>query len=197
MIREGVNRTLVKLIFQESVANYNVLDVGCGAGALSFIVAAQAKNVIGIDISEGAIDNAKRRARKNMSFRILDADTSDYTRLGEINMIVSHLCMSDKIIENCGRALQKGGVFVFACFHEKHLIEGGRRSRFSYTEGEMRQKLDNAGFIVEYLEVETEKVSFSSLDEAIEIIGQKTSIVGKEMGAFRILKDLLLAVVVI
>lgn len=173
MIRERVNQTLVKLIFQEPVKDYIVLDVGCGTGSLSLIVAEKAKNVIGIDISADAIDEARRHVRKNTSFQILDADSANYTSLGEIDMIVSHLCMSDRIIENSGRALQKGRVFAFACFHAKHLIQGGRRSRFSYTADEMGQILKKTGFTLEYLEVETEEFPVSNLDEAIEIIGQK------------------------
>ncbi len=168
-----VNKTLVKLIFQESVANYTVLDVGCGAGALSFIVAEKVQEVIGIDISKEAIAEAGKRSTGNTSFFVADADTADYTVLGEFDMIVSHLCMSDRIIENSGRALPKDGVFAFACFHAKHLIEGGRRSRFSYTEAEMRQVLGENGFTVEYLEVESKEFPFKDLAGAVEIIGEK------------------------
>jgi SAM-dependent methyltransferase len=168
-----VNETLVKLIFQEPVKDYTVLDVGCGSGALSFIVAENAREVIGIDISKRAIAEARYRSKENMSFFVEDADSADYTMFGEIDMVVSHLCMSDRIIENSGRALPKGRVFIFACFHAKHMIEGGRRSRFSYTENEMRQTLEKNGLTVEYLEVESSELPFKEMDEAIEIIGGK------------------------
>ncbi len=168
-----VNETLVKLIFQEPVKDYIVLDVGCGSGALSFIVAEKAGEVIGIDISKDAIAEARHRSKGNTSFFVVDADKADYTMFGEIDMIVSHLCMSDRIIENSRKVLPTGRVFAFACFHAKHLIEGGRRSRFSYTENEMRQILEKNGLTVEYLEVESSEIPFKDMDEAIEIIGGK------------------------
>ncbi|GBE17429.1 Mg-protoporphyrin IX methyl transferase [archaeon BMS3Abin16] len=166
-----VNKTLVKLIFEEPVDGYTILDVGCGSGALSFIVAEKAKSVVGIDISEKAINAAKLRAQDNTSFHVLDAENTDLTVLGEIDMIVSHLCISDKIVENSYHGLPKKGRFVFACFHSDHLIEGGRRSRFSYSVGEMRCVLEKTGFTVEYLGVESEKIPFKNMDEAAAVIG--------------------------
>ncbi len=168
-----VNKTLVKLIFEEPVDDYTILDMGCGSGALSFIVAEKAKSVVGIDISEKAINAAKLRAQDNTSFYVLDAENTDLTVLGEIDMIVSHLCMSNRIVENNYHWLPKKGKFVFACFHSDHLIEGGRRSRFSYSVGEMRCVLEKTGFTVEYLGVESEHIPFKNIDEAVEIIGQK------------------------
>jgi len=167
-----VNKTLIELIFDEPVEDYTILDVGCGSGALSFIVAAKAKKVVGIDISDQAIALAKMKASDNTSFQVLDAETAHLTVLGEIDIIVSHLCMSDKIVENSYHELPKNGKFVFACFHTNHLIEGGRRSRFSYTKDEMELILDKTGFSVEYLEVETRKAPFKNIDGAIEIIGE-------------------------
>jgi SAM-dependent methyltransferase len=169
-----VNDTLLRLIFKEPIEHFTVLDVGCGSGALTFAVAKRAKQVFGIDISKEAIEEAERNATDNTSFFVMDADSSDYTTLGGIDMVVSHLCMSDNIIENGYKALPKKGVFAFACFHREHLIEGGRRSRFSYTKDEMAKVLKETGFVVEYLEVEKRKIPFQSKDEAIEILGEKT-----------------------
>jgi SAM-dependent methyltransferase len=184
-----INETLVKLIFEEPVEDYTVLDVGCGDGALSFIVAEKAGKVIGIDISKEAVAEAGQRSIGNTSFFVVDANRADYTVLGEFDMIVSHLCMSDRIIENSGRALPVGGVFAFACFHANHLIEGGRRSRFSYTEGEMRQVLEKTGFTVEYLEVESSEAPFRSIDEAVEIIGEKNIRRWRKDGRFQSLQN--------
>jgi SAM-dependent methyltransferase len=164
----SVNKTLIELIFQEPLEDRIILDVGCGAGALTFIVAKRAGKVIGIDISVEAIETAKKRSADN------NADSSDYSKLGKIDMVVSHLCMSNEIIKRTYAALPKNGSFIFACFHSDHLIEGGRRSRFSYTEGEMKKVLEETGFKVEYLAVETTKLPFQNKGEAIEILGEKT-----------------------
>jgi ubiquinone/menaquinone biosynthesis C-methylase UbiE len=174
MSAQSINKTLLRLIFEEPLEGSVVLDVGCGTGALSFEVAKSAKKVIGIDISEKAIEKARMREKSNISFLVMDAENMNFLKLGEIDMVVSHLCMSDKIIENSYRILPWNGAFVFACFHSQHLIEGGRRSRFSYTDDEMEAILSRIGYSVEYLEVETIKQGFSNFDEATSILGAKT-----------------------
>ncbi len=173
----GVNETLVKLIFEEPIEDYTILDVGCGSGALTFTLAKRAKRVIGIDISKDAIEEAKKIAGEkgysNTSFYVMDADRESYKKLGGIDMVVSHLCMSNDIVRNSFNALPMEGVFAFACFHADHLIEGGRRSRFSYTKDEMKKILVDTGFVIEYLEVEKEKIPFKDFIEAEKILGPK------------------------
>ncbi len=169
-----VNQTLLELIFREPIEDFVVLDVGCGQGALTFAIAGRAKHVIGIDISGNAIIEARKHAKENTTFHVMDADEADYSSLGAVDMVVSHLCMSDEIVENSFKALPPGSVLAFACFHSKHLIEGGRQSRFSYSEEEMSYLLVKTGFTVEYLEVETEKVEFKDRVEAMEILGKRT-----------------------
>ncbi len=173
MWTESVNKTLIRLIFEEPLEEYVVLDVGCGAGALSFLIADRAKRVIGIDISEEAVDLARKNSRANTEFFIMDADRSDYRELGRIDMVVSHLFMSKEMIERGHLALPRGGPLAFACFHSEHLIEGGRRSRFSYTEDEMRALLKATGFETEYLEVERTTLPFNTREDAIEILGKR------------------------
>jgi 2-polyprenyl-3-methyl-5-hydroxy-6-metoxy-1,4-benzoquinol methylase len=168
----SVNETLIRLIEEEPLEELTVLDVGCGGGALTFIVAQKAKRVVGIDISPQEIEKAKKEAKSGkVSFLVRDAESIDYAGIGKFDIIVSHLCMSDEIIENSYKALPRNGVFAFACFHSEHLIEGGKRSKFSYTLDEMRNVLVKTGFRIDYLEVEREELRFQSADEALEILG--------------------------
>jgi SAM-dependent methyltransferase len=169
-----LNSTLLKLILEEPVENYTLLDVGCGSGALSFRVAKKVKAVVGIDISTDALEEAKGLARENTSFFEMDADTGDYSTLGDFDLVVSHLCMSEDIIKNSYHVLPVNGVLTFACFDSRHLIEGGRRSRFSYSKDGMKKILESTGFTIEYLGVETTKLPFQNLDDAIAILGDKT-----------------------
>jgi SAM-dependent methyltransferase len=169
-----VNQTLVDLIFNEPLEKMALLDVGCGSGALSFIAAKRANKVIGIDISVAAIEYARKNSVENTSFFVMDADREDYSKLGNIDAVISNLCMSDEIIRRSFSALPGEGAFIFACFHSYHLIEGGRRSRFSYSEEEMRDVLERTGFTVEYLVVEAIGLPFRVAGEALEILGEKT-----------------------
>ena len=182
MVQIAVNQTLIDLIFEEPVEKYVVLDVGCGDGGLSFIVAKKTGKVIGIDVSSEAIGAAKRKATDNTLFVVMDAEKEDYSRLGRIDMIVSHLYMSNEAIKRAYSVLPLGGVYAFACFHADHLIEGGRRSRFSYTEGEMKSVLEKTGFKVEYLKAEKTKIGFKDKGEALNALGNKTVERWKEDG---------------
>lgn len=60
-------------------SNENVLDIGCGNGALSFDMAKKAKHVTGIDIEEKNIfEAAQRHSRENLKYVVGDA-TKDLT----------------------------------------------------------------------------------------------------------------------
>lgn len=170
--QKRVNETLLDLIRGESIRDMCLLDVGCGSGALTFAIAPEARYVVGIDISKERVEEAKRHAMMdkvgNVSFHVRDAYTTDYRSLGDIDMVISNLCMSDEIITRSYGALREGSPLAFACFHSENLKELGRRSRFSYTKSEMKKVLERTGFVTEYLEVEKEKVEFDSKDEALD-----------------------------
>ncbi|MFQ5888123.1 MAG: class I SAM-dependent methyltransferase [Candidatus Hydrothermarchaeales archaeon] len=175
-----INTTLLDLIRDELIAQFCLLDVGCGSGALTFALAPDSRYVIGIDISRDRIEEAQRYAIakniKNVSFHVKDAYTTDYRSLGSIDMVVSHLCMSDEIVSRSYQALQNGHPFAFACFHSENLKELGRRSRFSYTKSEIKKLLLETGFKIEYLEVEKEKIEFRSRKEALDYFNDRTKI---------------------
>nr|WP_235971384.1 class I SAM-dependent methyltransferase [Palleronia pontilimi] len=59
----------------EPLSGRSVLDVGCGAGALSRAVACQAKHVTGIDISATMLDAARAQAPANATYLEADAQT--------------------------------------------------------------------------------------------------------------------------
>ncbi len=174
----SVNATLLDLIRAEPIGSFCLLDVGCGSGALTFALAPGSRYVIGIDILADRIEEARGYAVANsvtnVSFTVGDAYTTDYRGLGSIDMVVSHLCMSDEIVKRSYEALDEGRPFAFVCFHSENLKELGRRSRFSYSESRMRRLLLDVGFKVEYLEVEIEKVEFGSKREALDYFDDST-----------------------
>jgi SAM-dependent methyltransferase len=149
-----------------------VLDVGTGTGRLALYLAPRARRVVGIDIDAGALVEARRLAHRaglaNVVFVVADAEHADYRALGQPDLVVAHLCMSDAIIARAAAGLPKGGALAFAAFHSDQWRESGRPSRFAYDPDRLRGVLETAGFAVERLEVEREVRRFESQAEALE-----------------------------
>jgi SAM-dependent methyltransferase len=160
----------------ESLAEAGVLDVGTGTGRLALALAPHCRWVVGIDSDAEAIGEATRRGKErrlgNTEFVVLDAEgPEDYVHLmgelGRPDLIVAHLCVSDRIIQNSGRSLEAGHALAFVAFHVDQWRETGRRSRFAYDEDRARRVLVGAGFVVEHLEVEQEVQHFDSVEAAL------------------------------
>lgn len=172
----GVSPQFWSLVCAEPLAGANVLDVGTGAGRIALALVPHARRVVGIDRDATALAEARQRAAAarltNVSFLELDADTvSDYRELEpdwhQPDLIIAHLCVSDRIIENAGRSLATGHALVFAAFHADQWRETGRRSRFAYDEDHARRVLAEHGFVVEHLVVERDVQQFASVEEAL------------------------------
>ncbi len=58
-------------------------------------------------------------------------------------------------------------MLAFVCFHADQWRETGRRSRFSYDEGQMRSLLTRTGFALESMEVDREVREFRTVEEAL------------------------------
>lgn len=67
---------LINVLKKINYKNEKVLDIGCGAGTMTFYLAQKAKYVTGIDISEKAIKSAKESKQKinlkNINFQQMD-----------------------------------------------------------------------------------------------------------------------------
>lgn len=102
-----------------------VLDVGCGGGPTSIMLAEQVGDsgrVLGVDISEIILEIAKRRGRRigNLEFRVADAGSEDLGQ-GEFDLIASRfgLMFFSRPLEafrNLHRHLRPGGRLVFMCW---------------------------------------------------------------------------------
>ncbi len=112
-------------------------------------------------------------AERLTDFAVLDVGTGPKDYLDVVtgrrnpDLIVAHLCMSDRIIENSSRSLEPGQVLAFVAFHTDQWRETGRRSRFAYDEDQVRRVLTACGFVVQHLEVEREVQHFDSVEAAL------------------------------
>lgn len=168
---DGLSRSLVELIRSEQLREKTILDVGCGWGRLTLALAPDARRLVGIDRDERAIVRARELATSaaltNVEFRTEDAESIDYRDLGQFNMIVANLCMSDTIIWRASLALDSGSALVFACFHTDQWKETGKVSPFAYDRSRLESELVKNEFRIEQMEIEGDQIEFVSKEEAL------------------------------
>ena len=90
-------RACVSLVVEHAVPGPDdvVLDLGCGTGAIALALAGDAREVVGRDISEGMMEEARRKADEagleNVSFKYGSFREPDYD--GEVDVVVSNFAM--------------------------------------------------------------------------------------------------------
>jgi len=178
----SLSKTLLRLIREEPLRERTVLDVGCGTGRLSFALAEEAGRIIGIDWSDQVIQQAWQRVRtlglSHITFACCDAERIEYCELGQIDLVVAHLCMSNEILERAAAVLAPGRCIAFATLHRDQWKESGRSSRFAYREEDVEMALTAAGFDPVYLEVEHEVLSFAASVDALAYL-EASGLTGK------------------
>jgi ubiquinone/menaquinone biosynthesis C-methylase UbiE len=175
-----ITPTLLKLLEAEALGGLEALDVGTGRGQLALALARHCRRVVGVDIDAEAIDEARRQAEaaglRNTEFLVADAEQVDFTRLTSgagpfrPDVVVAHLYLSARLVEESGRVLRSGGVLALVGFHADQWRETGRRSRFAWDEPDLRDLLKRCDFTVEHLSIETEVQTFGSVEHALAAV---------------------------
>jgi len=100
-----------------------VLDLGCGYGWHSQYAAAQgALSVLGIDLSERMINEARsRNAAENITYRVCGLEEYEYPE-GAYDFVISNLVLHyianlDPIFEKVFQTLKPDGIFLFNIEH--------------------------------------------------------------------------------
>jgi len=117
----NIRNTYQNLLLANS-PNNTILEYGCGPGSYSFILAQnKAKKVIGIDISEVAIEKAKKTAQEknlanNTEFIVMNAEELDFNN-NYFDMIcgtaILHHLDLEKSFKELSRVLKSGGRAIF------------------------------------------------------------------------------------
>ena len=98
----------------------SVLDIGCGYGRLSFLIAQRAKKVVGIDMTARAIDvcNAYKKAMPFENVEFLNCDIESYQTKGELfdyiilGGVLEHLINPTSIMKTISSILKPGGILI-------------------------------------------------------------------------------------
>jgi SAM-dependent methyltransferase len=166
----GVSPRFLELLGEERLDGIRVLDVGCGGGRLSLLLAPAAGHVVGLDRDPALVAEARARASAaglaNAEFHEADVEREGYGRWAP-GLVTAHLCASDAIIERAGRVLASGACLAMVAFHVDQWRETGKVSRFAYDEDRMAAALGRAGLVPEVIEVEREVKTFGSVEEGL------------------------------
>ena len=105
------------------------LEIGCGTGAFSRLLAARSKRVLAIDLSPNMIDVAKARSQEfgNIEFRVADVMKTDLPADHFDNIVsiatLHHLAI-EEVLPKIKRALKAGGtLMILDLFKAKGLAD--------------------------------------------------------------------------
>jgi len=103
------------------VAGRDVLDVACGEGYGSALLARHARHVTGGDVAPAAIDHACARyaSAANLDFRVADCTTLPFAD-ASFDAVVSfetieHIAAQEAFLDEVRRVLRPGGLVVLSC----------------------------------------------------------------------------------
>src|SRR3989344_6728874 len=124
---------LVNLVKSKFIQPCKVLELGCGHGNDSIFLAKNGFKVTAIDISERAIEEAKKRAEEaGVKVNFLVEDASQLSSIdGMFQFIYDRACfhfvLEDKragYVTNIKRLLEKGGYFILIASSDQERVKG-------------------------------------------------------------------------
>lgn len=170
--------------------NENVLDIGCGVGSISAVIAKKYVpngSVLGIDLSEDMINFAKKTHNlKNLKFESMNA--SDVCYLNEFDLITSFYCIhwikdQQAFLDNAVKCLKPGGKILFYIMTEieKYILnevlykvittpkwanhfKDYQIPWYFKTEQEFAQIVKNSGLTLTSIETVGKKIIFKDID---------------------------------
>jgi predicted TPR repeat methyltransferase len=109
---------------EKRLRNYTLLDIGCGTGVLTHILAKSVKSVIGVDLSIASCEIAKSHTLTDENVQILNFSIEDERPEfnNSFNIAISHMVFQtipvlDKSFICISKYLKKRGKFIFSIPH--------------------------------------------------------------------------------
>jgi SAM-dependent methyltransferase len=139
--RLAVLRSL-KQIFKEK----KILEVGCGEGTQTSVIAELGQSVVAFDISETAISRAKRLQLSNVDFRV--SSMTEFQTYGDFEVIVLLESLYYLTAEDQSRTLSAIKIDGAGTLIISAPVIGANQFRKYYTESELVDLLSAHGFSI-------------------------------------------------
>ncbi len=94
-----------------------VLDIGCGTGSFSRLLAGRAGRVVALDLSPRMIDVAKERSKQYQNIEFEVADATEWGPAGEqfdcvVSIAMLHHVAAEEMLSTMARLLKAGGTLA-------------------------------------------------------------------------------------
>jgi len=147
----------------EPAADLDVLDCGCGTGLCGPLVAPYARRLIGVDLSDGMLSQARE---KNVYDAVIRRELTEYLadQPAAFDVIVSadtlvYFGSLEFVIRAAARALRSGGLLIFTLEHAVGAEQGlefrlETHGRYSHAREYVERMLRSAEFVPEIVPAE-------------------------------------------
>lgn len=114
------NEHLSRYLFASRLCRFKkVIDLGCGSGYGSAELARKAESVVGVDISESAVQEARQQyAAANLQFEVASLDKLPFAdgsfHLGVCFEVIEHLSNYRDLLSEARRVLAPGGQLIIS-----------------------------------------------------------------------------------
>lgn len=174
---DALNAVFLEQLHREDYRHRVVMDVGTGSGRVVWAVAARAHKVIGVDLDERRLQEARAyaaiRGFARVEFILGDVEKtqwSDWYR-APFDFVLANLVMSEAIVFRASKHLRPDGKLILCAHQTDHWTETGVGSHHAFGEDEVNDLLIESGFEVEFLGVDKTIVACESLIEAERVLG--------------------------
>jgi len=141
-------RNVLSVLSNYLLLDINVLDVGCGSGALSFYMAQSGCRVLGVDVSKNAINLCKENAKRLGLINKIDFLVGDFTNMNlkrKFNLvlfseIVEHLRNDKEALNKVYEYLKPKGILILSAPSQNALLyKLGLVKKFDKKVGHLRR----------------------------------------------------------
>jgi len=164
-------RFLVETLNKYAFKNKKILDIGCGSGTIDFYLAENGSQVLGIDISEKAIEKCKESSRilkleRNAKFEVINFPKDSVNQKFDMIIcaeVLEHLKKDRLALEKIKNMLKpKGIVIISVPSVNAPLYKWGLASNFDKQVGHLRRysvdKLSSMLLDIDLELLETKKI---------------------------------------